>query len=82
MKTIAAIMILVLSVAAPAAAASVASPIPEPDAAAGRRYTCDHQGVSRVALRTEAAPCCTGLFGCPQLLANTGLIKPKRANRT
>ena len=45
-------------------------------------YTCDAAGLSRVAFKPTPAPCCEGLLGCPQLLANTGLIKPKRNNRT
>jgi hypothetical protein len=45
-------------------------------------YTCEPHGLSRVALAPEPPPCCAGLFGCPQLLSNTGLIKPKHTNRT
>ena len=44
-------------------------------------YTCAGSSLSRVALR-EPAPCCVGMLGCPQMLANVGLIKPKRDNRT
>ena len=53
-----------------------------PLAAPAGGYVCEHQGVSRVALRPDPAPCCAGLFACPQLLSNTGLIKPKHSNRT
>ena len=49
-------------------------------------YTCERQTLSRVAYHPGAAaqpaPCCTGMFGCPQLLANTGLVKPRHAART
>lgn len=45
-------------------------------------YTCATSGLSRVALQAEPAPCCEGMLGCPQLLGNTGLIKPRRSNRT
>ena len=50
-------------------------------ATGGALYTCAGSALSRVALR-EPAPCCSGMLGCPQLLANTGLIRPKRDNRT
>ena len=45
-------------------------------------YTCANGGLSHVALTADPAPCCTGSFGCPQLLSNTGLLKPKRDNHT
>ena len=48
-------------------------------------YTCNGRALSRVAATAQPeqpAPCCTGLTGCPQLLANTGLVKPRRDNRT
>ena len=50
--------------------------------AATQLYTCARGGLSRVAYAEQPAPCCTGMLGCPQLLANTGLVKPKRDNRT
>lgn len=51
------------------------------------RYTCEGGGLSRVGLsrgggQQETAPCCTGQFGCPQLLSNTGLVRPKYPHRT
>ena len=45
-------------------------------------YTCAAHGLSRVALHEGAAACCTGAFACPQLLSNTGLVKPRHDNRT
>ena len=45
-------------------------------------YTCDRGGLSHVVLVQPPAPCCKGSFGCPQLLSNTGLVKPKASNRT
>ncbi len=45
-------------------------------------YTCAGNALSRVALRSTPVPCCDGMLGCPQLLANTGLLKPRRDNRT
>jgi hypothetical protein len=45
-------------------------------------YTCKGSGLSHVAFVQQPAPCCKGMFGCPQFLSNTGLIKPKHSNRT
>lgn len=47
-------------------------------------YTCSGGPLSRVALtnRVDPAPCCTGMLGCPQLLSNSGLVKPRADNRT
>jgi hypothetical protein len=45
-------------------------------------YTCASSNLSRVALKAEPTSCCEGMLGCPQLLANTGLVKPKRDTRT
>lgn len=45
-------------------------------------YTCTGHNLSKVAATAPPAPCCVGMMGCPQLLANTGLIRPKRDNRT
>lgn len=45
-------------------------------------YTCEGGGLSRVSATTQPAPCCTGMLGCPQLLANTGSLKTRRHNRT
>lgn len=50
--------------------------------AARQLYTCERGGLSRVSAVAEPAPCCTGLLGCPQMLSNTGLVRPKRSNRT
>ena len=75
MKTFAAFVFLTVA-AAPAMAASAAASIEPP------HFVCERGPLSRVALKAEAAPCCAGQFGCPQLLSNTGLIKPKRDNRT
>ncbi len=46
------------------------------------RYTCAGGALSHVAFVQPPAPCCTGMFGCPQLLSNTGLVKPKHSHRT
>jgi hypothetical protein len=46
------------------------------------RYTCEGGALSRAAFVQPPAPCCTGMFGCPQLLSNTGLVKPRHSNRT
>ncbi len=45
-------------------------------------YTCQGQGLSHVVFVQPPAPCCKGMFGCPQLLSNTGLVKRKHSNRT
>jgi hypothetical protein len=45
-------------------------------------YTCQGGGLSHVAYVQPPAPCCKGMFGCPQLLSNTGLIKPRHSHRT
>ena len=58
--------------------AAVAAPRAEPR----QLYTCAGGNLSRVTLRSVPTPCCEGMLGCPQLLANTGLIKSKRENRT
>ncbi len=73
MKTFVAAMLLSASLAGPAFAAGGGT---------ASHYTCEGGGFSSVALRQEAAPCCKGLFGCPQLLSTTGLQKSKPANRT
>lgn len=62
--------------AAPALAVAAAAPVEAP------HYVCERGPLSRVSLKTEAAACCVGQFGCPQLLSNTGLVKPRRDNRT
>ena len=60
-----------------------AAPAPLPAVAAeAPHYTCQMSGLSHVALQEAPAPCCTGRFACPQLLSNTGLVKPRRDNRT
>ena len=80
MKTVLAITLaLGALIAAPFASAHAAQLAPP---VARQLYTCDRGGLSRVAMSGQPAPCCTGLLGCPQLLANTGLVKPKRDNRT
>ncbi len=76
MKQIIAVILLASAVYAPAAALEIRLPIARPS------YTCAAGALSRVALHTDPAPCCTGQLGCPQLLANTGLIKPRRSPRT
>ena len=63
-------------------AAATASAAPATRADTRQLYTCAGQGLSRVALAGTPHECCNGLLGCPQLLANTGLVKPKRDNRT
>ena len=56
--------------------------VPRSHSVLATHYTCEGRSLSRVAMTVEPAPCCDGLFGCPQLLSNTGLIKPKHANHT
>ena len=77
MKTslIAACVLALSAVSAPAAEFKVPS-------APSSLYTCAGRSLSKVAAVAEPAPCCIGMMGCPQLLANTGLIRPKRDNRT
>ena len=74
MKTFAAFVFV--SVAGPAVAASAAALVETP------HFVCERGPFSRVAFKAEAVPCCVGQFGCPQLLSNTGLVRPKRDNRT
>ena len=74
MKTFATLAFIGL--AAPAMAATGSARVESP------RYMCERGPLSPVAMKAEAAPCCVGQFGCPQLLSNTGLIKPKHDNRT
>ena len=45
-------------------------------------YTCAGGGLSRVSTAARPAPCCDGMLGCPQLLGNTGFVRPTRDNRT
>lgn len=68
--------VVFLAAAGHASAAAAAPPIEAP------HYVCERGPLSRVALKSAAAACCVGQFGCPQLLSNTGLVKPKRDNRT
>jgi hypothetical protein len=75
MKSLIAAIVLGAAIGGPASAAtSVRVDAP--------RYTCEGGALSHVAFVQPPAPCCTGMFGCPQLLSNTGLIKPKHSNRT
>ena len=60
--------------------AASAAPAPKVDTRA--LYTCAGNAMSRVSLSATPHACCDGLLGCPQLLANTGLVKPKRDGRT
>ena len=69
--------IIVAATVAPASAIELRAP-----AAPSSLYTCAGRSLSKVAAITQPAPCCTGMMGCPQLLANTGLIRPKHDNRT
>jgi methionine-rich copper-binding protein CopC len=78
MKTFAACMMVLLSLATGAQAATAHSPVAAVDPASG--FTCNRRPLERIAFR--AAPCCSGLLSCPQLLSNTGLVKPKRSDRT
>ena len=77
MKTFAASTLILLSIAT-AAHAAPAAPRPATGTTAG--HACTSAPLERVAL--TATPCCAGRLSCPQLLANTGLVKPKRADRT
>lgn len=61
---------------------TVAAAPKTPAADARSLYTCAGNSLSRVSLNSVPHACCDGLLGCPQLLANTGLVKPKRDNRT
>lgn len=76
MKTVIAATILALSASSAMAVELKAPP------ATSSLYTCSGHSLSKVAATTEPAPCCVGMMGCPQLLANTGLIRPKRDSRT
>lgn len=78
MKTFAAAILVILS-AAGAAQGAPAGPKRTPTELHGS-VACSRGPLERVAL--SAAPCCNGLLACPQLLANTGLVKPKRPDRT
>lgn len=70
-----ALMSAPVAMAAPAAAAPMARE-------AYSFYNCPTNGLSRVSFPADPTACCSGLVGCPQLLSNTGLVKPKRSNRT
>lgn len=74
MKTIAATLLLLSIASAHAAPAAIPNP------ADHMARSCARGPLERVAL--TSAQCCTGLLACPQLLANTGLVKPRRADRT
>ncbi len=63
-----------------AAGSAFAAPAARTDAR--QLYTCAGTGLSRVALAPTPHSCCDGLLGCPQLLSNTGLVKPRRDSRT
>ncbi len=78
MKTalITATLLVLAAAGTPSSAREIQSPV------ARQVYTCEAGGLSRVAMRPSPAPCCDGMLGCPQLLGNTGLVKPRRANRT
>lgn len=73
MKTLAAVTLLFFSMAS-----AQAAPAAIPNRA--NHSNCAQGPLERVAF--TATRCCAGLFACPQLLANTGLVKPKRADRT
>jgi len=69
--------ILIVTAATSALAVEFRAP-----AAASSLYTCAGRFLSKVAATTNPAPCCSSMMGCPQLLANTGLVRPKFNNRT
>lgn len=76
--------IVVATMLAVSTASGWAVTLPAGNANAGL-YTCNGRSLSRVAFSAQpeqVAPCCTGMTGCPQLLANTGLVKPRRDSRT
>ena len=77
MKTALIASIIMATAVAPASAIELRAP-----AAAPSLYTCAGRFLSKVAAIANPAPCCVGMMGCPQLLANTGLIRPKHDNRT
>lgn len=78
MKSVLAAALMFSSIATPVLAGMPYAPAP----AMASRYTCEGRALSRVSLPAEPAPCCVGMLGCPQLLANTGLAKPKASGRT
>ena len=45
-------------------------------------YTCDGNGVSRVALRDNTGSCCDGRMRCAQLLSTQVIVQSRHANRT
>ena len=75
-------LIAALMMASAAAASAPASAVELRAPSASSLYTCSGHSLSKVAASAAPAPCCSGMMGCPQLLANTGLIRPKRDNRT
>lgn len=77
MKIVLIASVIMATAVAPASAIEFRAP-----AAPSSLYTCAGRSLSKVAAIAEPAPCCVGMMGCPQLLANTGLIRPKRDNRT
>jgi hypothetical protein len=76
MNKLLAAALLSAAITAPALAVEIRTPVARP------AFTCAVSSLSRVVFGAEQAPCCTGLMGCPQLLANTGFAKAKPANRT
>ena len=65
-----------------ALALGTASAAPATQVDTRQLYTCAGNAMSRVSLSSMPHACCNGMLGCPQLLANTGLVKPKRDGRT
>ena len=76
------LMLISATILALATGASVAAARPVGAPRPQELYTCASSAVSRVALPPTPHPCCTGLLGCPQLLATTELVRPKRGGRT
>ena len=76
------LMLISATILALTTGASLAAPRPAGAPRLQELYTCAGSALSRVALRPTPHPCCTGLLGCPQLLATTELVRPKRGGRT
>ena len=45
-------------------------------------FACEGTAVSRVAARSNVAPCCEGRLQCPELLSTHGMIETQRRSRT
>jgi hypothetical protein len=53
-----------------------------PATATRQAYTCEGGGLSRVVARSQPAPCCEGMLGCPQMLGNSSPAVVRKMKRT